>query len=70
MKHIKNEDYQIILILGMVTHSMATALLVKNMDKMQWIVKIMKRKLEKIPLKRQCVGYAIFLGKQQVFVTL
>ena len=52
MKHIKKEDYEIILILGMVTHSMDTSLLVTNMDIVQWNVKIMKRKLKRDPLTK------------------
>ena len=62
MKHIIKEVYDIILTLGMVTHSMTTATRVTNMDTKQWNVILLKRKLKRVPLKRQSVGYERVLG--------
>ena len=69
MNHIIKESYHNILTLGMVTYSMTTATLVTNMDKRQWNVILLKRKLKRVPLKRQSVGDVSVLSIQQSFVT-
>ena len=48
---------------------MVTTTLVTNMDREQWNVMLLKRKLKRVPLKRQSVGDEILLGIQQSFVT-
>ena len=69
MKHIIKEAYHIILTLGMATYSVTIATLVTNMDRKQWNVILLKRKLKKVPLKRQSAGDASMLGIQQSFFT-